>query len=163
LAEATQLPLRQASVDFLIASRVLEHLPLPLLALRSWYEALAPEGVLLLKVPDKRYTFDVHRERTPLAHLINEHNSPERFDNRAHYDDWVENVGGQNSSAPGFEQTVRHLMDQKHSIHFHVWIDDDVREIINFTQKTWHLEWDAAVFWGAHFYRKETTVVLLRK
>jgi hypothetical protein len=54
-------------------------------------------------------------------------------------------------------------MDHNHSIHFHVWIDDDVREIINFTRQTWRLAWDPVVFWGAHFYRKETTVVLLRK
>jgi predicted SAM-dependent methyltransferase len=163
LAEATELPVRPASLDFLIASHVLEHLPLPLLSLRSWYDALAPGGVLVLKVPDKRYTFDVHRARTPLSHLINEHNNPERLDNRAHYADWVANVGGKNSSTPGFEQTVQHLMDQKHSIHFHVWIDDDVREIINFTRQTWRLAWDPVVFWSAHFYRKETTVVLLRK
>jgi SAM-dependent methyltransferase len=163
LAEATQLPVRPASLDFLIAGHVLEHLPLPLLALRSWYEALAPGGVLLLKVPDKRYTFDVHRARTPLAHLINEHNNPERFDTWAHYADWVEIVGGQNSSAPAFEDAVQNLMDHNHSIHFHVWIDDDVREIINFTRQTWRLAWDPVVFWSAHFYRKETTVVLLRK
>src|SRR4026209_197717 len=133
LAEATQLPVRPASLDFLIAGHVLEHLPLPLLALRSWYEALAPGGVLLLKVPDKRYTFDVHRARTPLAHLIDRHYNPERFDTWAHYADWVEIVGGQNSSAPAFEDAVQNLMDHNHSIHFHVWIDDDVREIINFT------------------------------
>src|SRR5216684_157941 len=37
LAEATQFPVRPASLDFLIASHVLEHLPLPLMALRAWY------------------------------------------------------------------------------------------------------------------------------
>jgi predicted SAM-dependent methyltransferase len=163
LAEATQLPVRPGSLDFLIASHVLEHLPFPLAALRSWYEALAPEGILLLKVPDKRFTFDVHRSRTPLAHLLEEHGNPKRFDARAHYADWVENVGGQNPSGPGFEQTVQHLMDQNYSIHFHAWIDEDVREIVRFTQQSWELDWEPVVFWGAHFYRKETTVLLLRK
>jgi predicted SAM-dependent methyltransferase len=47
LAEATQLPVRANSLDFLIASHVLEHLPFPLIALRSWYEALAPGGSLV--------------------------------------------------------------------------------------------------------------------
>jgi SAM-dependent methyltransferase len=67
VAEATELPVARASLDFLIASHVLEHLPFPLLALRAWYQALAPGGVLLLKVPDKRYTFDVglHERRCP--------------------------------------------------------------------------------------------------
>ncbi len=162
LAEATQLPVHPASLDFLIASHVLEHLPFPLMALQYWYEALAPGGVLLLKVPDKRYTFDFHRSRTPLAHLVDEHHNPKRFDYRAHYADWVEG-GGHNHSMPGFEQAVQDLMDQDYSIHFHVWIDEDVREIVNFTHQSWRLEWEPVVFWGAHFYRKETTVLLLRK
>lgn len=155
--------MRPASLDFLVVSHVLEHLPFPLMALRSWYEALAPGGVLLLKVPDKRYTFDVHRARTPLAHLLDEHDNPERFDNRAHYADWVEKVGGHNSLAPGFEEAIQDLIAQNYSIHFHAWIDEDVREIVNFTRQTWRLEWEPVVFWGARFYRKETTVLLMRK
>ena len=162
LADATQLPVRPNSLDFLIASHVLEHLPFPLMALRSWYEALAPGGVLLLKVPDKRYTFDVHRSRTPLAHLVDEHHNPDKFDNRAHYADWVAG-GGHTALMPGFKQAVQDLMDQDYSIHFHVWIDEDVRDIIDFTRQSMRMEWDTVVFWGAHFYRKETTVLLVRK
>lgn len=42
LAEATELPVPPGSLDFLIASHVLEHLQFPLKALRAWYDALAP-------------------------------------------------------------------------------------------------------------------------
>lgn len=163
LAEATQLPVRPASLDFIVASHVLEHLPDPLLALRTWYDALASGGALLIKVPDKRYTFDAPRSRTPLCHLIEEHEHPERFDARAHYADWVQHIGGRSPSAPGFEQEVRNLMDQSYSIHFHVWIDQDLREIVDFTRNEWKLQWEQAVFWRARFYRKETTVLLLKR
>ena len=54
-------------------------------------------------------------------------------------------------------------MRQNYSIHFHVWIDEDVREILDFTRKAWLLDWEPVVFWRAHFYRKETTVLLMRK
>ncbi len=64
---------------------------------------------------------------------------------------------------PGFDQAVQDLMDQEYSIHFHVWIDQDVREMVDFTRQTWRLEWEPVVFWGAHFYRKETTILLQRK
>ena len=67
VADATRLPFLPASLDFVIASHVLEHLPFPLAALRHWYDVLRPGGVLLLKIPDKRYTFDVKRERTTVA------------------------------------------------------------------------------------------------
>lgn len=158
LAEASRLPVAPRSLDFLIASHVLEHMPYPLEALRSWYEALAPRGVLLLKVPDKRFTFDAKRERTPLDHLL--HEPP---DHRAHYADWVANVGNQSPESPGFEDAVDDLIRRNYSIHFHVWIDDDIREIVDFTRKQWQLDWTPVVFWSAHFWRRETTVLLMRK
>jgi len=98
VADATRLPVAPRSLDFLIACNILEHLPFPLAALRHWHEALAPGGALLVRVPDKRYTFDHRRPRTPLAHLIEEYEHPGRFDRRAHYADFVEHVHGR---APG--------------------------------------------------------------
>ena len=163
LAEATELPVPSGSLDFLIASHVLEHMPFPLKALRAWYDALAPGGVVLLKVPDKRYTFDVRRERTPLQHLIAENDDAQLFDRRVHYADWVANVGNRSADSPGFDDEVADLMRRNYSIHFHVWIDNDVREIIDYTRRELRLNWEPAVFWGAHFYRKETTVVLVRR
>jgi SAM-dependent methyltransferase len=163
LAEAAELPVRPGSLDFLIASHVLEHLPFPLKALRAWYEALAPGGALLLKIPDKRYTFDLRRERTPLRHLIEENDDSQAFDKRAHYADWVAKVGNQSADSAGFDDAVADLMRRDYSIHFHVWIDEDVREILDFTRREWRLDWEPVVFWGAHFYRKETTVVLVRR
>ncbi len=92
IGDATALPLAAGKLDFLIASHVLEHLPFPLAALRNWHQALSPSGKLLIKVPDKRYTFDRHRQRTPLSHLLAEHAQPELTDWRAHYAEFVENV-----------------------------------------------------------------------
>ena len=163
IADATLLPVARGSLNFLIASHVLEHLPFPLTALRAWYEALAAGGALLLKVPDKRYTFDAKRLRTPLARLIDECRCPETINLRAHYSDWSENVGGMNPGTPEFERDVETLMHQQYSIHFNVWTDEDVLEMIDFTRKEWGLKWRPAVFWRSHFYRKEVTAILLRE
>ncbi len=163
VADAAELPVAPASLDFLIASHLLEHLRFPLAALRAWYDALAPGGVLLLKVPDKRYTFDTRRRRTSLAHLLEEHSEQSRFDARAHYRDWVEHVGARSPESPEFEREVGDLMRRNYSIHFHVWTDGDVREMLEFTRDSWKFEWAPVVFWGAHCYRKETAVVLRRR
>jgi SAM-dependent methyltransferase len=162
IADAIQLPVAPASLDFLIASHVLEHLPSPLAALRVWYEALAPEGALLLKVPDKRHTFDANRSRTLLARLIDEYHHPEKLDFRSHYSDWSEKVGGMRPGTPEFESDVDNLMRVNYSIHFNVWTDEDVWEMIDFTRKEWGLDWRPAVFWRSRFYRKETTAILVR-
>lgn len=163
IAEATRLPVPARSLDFVIASHVLEHLPFPLAALRAWYDVLAPGGVLLLRVPDKRYTFDKGRNRTPLARLIEEYNDPSRFRPRDHFTDWVTHVGNCPPGSPEFERNLNDLMARNYSIHFHVWINEDVREMVEFTRTEWQMRWEPAVFWAARIYRKETTVLLVRQ
>ena len=105
VADAMQLPFAPASLNFVIASHVLEHLPFTLAALRHWYDVLLPGGVLLLKVPDKRYTFDAKRERTPLEHLIAEQEE-QGCDKQAHFEDWVDRVVGHRRGTPEFQQQL---------------------------------------------------------
>ena len=54
-------------------------------------------------------------------------------------------------------------MRQQYSIHFNVWTDEDVWEMIEFTRNEWGLKWRPAVFWRSRFYRKEVTVILRRE
>ena len=161
IADGESLPLRE--LDFIIASHVLEHLASPLKALRSWYDALREGGCLLLKVPDKRFTFDHKRERTRLTHLVDEYENSGSIDVRAHYADWVEHVNRKPRQSAAFEQKLQELMAQKYSIHYHVWIDHDLREIIEYTRNVWRLQWRPIVFWNAHFYRKETVTILKKR
>jgi SAM-dependent methyltransferase len=160
VADAECLPFR--NLNFIIASHVLEHLPFPLRAMRSWYDRLSPGGCLLLKIPDKRFTFDRNRQRTSLEHLIDEYKHPDSIDIRAHYADWVSGVNGRRLAQQEFKQELERLMTQNYSIHYHVWTDCDLKEIIDYTRTAWRLDWQPVVFWNAHFFRKET-VTLLRK
>src|SRR5689334_5403232 len=59
--------------DFVVANHVLEHVTDPIGAVAEWHRILKPEGLLLISLPDKRYTFDFRRPRTPLAHLEADH------------------------------------------------------------------------------------------
>ncbi len=160
IADGESLPMR--GLDFIIASHVLEHLASPIKALKSWYEALRSGGILLIKVPDKRFTFDRKRERTSLEHLIEEYEDPRKIDVRAHYAEWVELVNGKEANSPEFEQELSSLMASNYSIHYHAWIDRDMRQIIQYTRDKLRLEWRPVVFWNAHFYRKETVFLLKR-
>jgi SAM-dependent methyltransferase len=162
ISDAAQLPFASQSLDFLIASHVLEHMPFPLAALEHWYEVLAPGGSLLLRIPDKRFTFDVRRARTPLAHLIEEHAHPDRFDKRAHFWDYLQGVS---IAVPGemrFEQELNGLLVRDYSIHYHVWTTADVKEIIAYTASSMKLRWKQIIAWDAHFYRKEMILLLRR-
>jgi SAM-dependent methyltransferase len=162
LADATQLPFATASLDFIIASHVFEHLPFPLMALRVWYEALARGGVLLLKIPDKRYTFDSRRSRTPLSHLLAEHEHPDLFDWRSHYAEFVKNVQARKPVEPELSQAAADLEAAEFNIHYHARIDTDILEIIDYTCKVWRFDWHTRIFGDAHFYRKEAVALLVR-
>jgi SAM-dependent methyltransferase len=163
IADAAALPFVPASLDFVIASHVLEHLPFPLRALRNWYEALRPGGVLVLKIPDKRYTFDVHRARTSLQHLIEEDCNPAGFDKRAHFEDWVRFVGAREAGSELLRDETNDLVERDYSIHYHVWTDADVREILNHTRAAMGMKWTEVLFLPARFYRKECAVALRKR
>jgi SAM-dependent methyltransferase len=163
VAEGSRLPFAGNSLDFVIASHVLEHLPFPLAALNNWHQVLAPGGVLVMKVPDKRYSFDIRRNRTPLQHLVDEHRNPFTFDKRAHFADWVEHVVGKERGSVPWEHETSRLMEIDFSIHYHVWTDEDVRELLQYTRDAMKMSWRVALFLPARFYRKECVVVVRKE
>ncbi|HZR25944.1 MAG TPA: methyltransferase domain-containing protein [Vicinamibacterales bacterium] len=58
--------------DFVLASHTLEHLANPLRALVEWRRVLAPTGILVVIVPDRRGTFDHRRPITTFDHLVHD-------------------------------------------------------------------------------------------
>lgn len=56
--------------DYVVASHVIEHVADPIGWLQQIDEILRPGGQLRLAIPDKRYTFDIHRPLTPFAELL---------------------------------------------------------------------------------------------
>ena len=60
----------EARFDWIIASHVIEHVPDLVGFLNSCGRILAPDGLLSLAIPDKRYCFDCQRENTALGRVI---------------------------------------------------------------------------------------------
>jgi len=77
ISEASDLvEIKDNSYDFLLASHCLEHCANPLKTVREWLRVIRPGGVLLVVLPDKRFTFDHKRNTTLFAHiLIDLHNN----------------------------------------------------------------------------------------
>lgn len=55
--------------DYIIACHVIEHVPDPIGYLHGLAKLLNPGGIIMLAVPDKRVTFDLHRPLTTIDHL----------------------------------------------------------------------------------------------
>lgn len=71
IAEATALvDVASEEYDFVLSSHMLEHAANPIRALLEWKRLLLPGGMLVLLLPDRRYTFDHQRPVTTMHHLI---------------------------------------------------------------------------------------------
>jgi SAM-dependent methyltransferase len=121
--------IEDGALDFVIASHFLEHCPDPIGALQNFLRVLRPKGVLLLVVPDKRFTFDRARETTSLEHLLRDHEEGPESSRRAHFEEWVRRVGGVEDDAEA-EREIARLMDQDYSIHYHAWTPPEMFELL---------------------------------
>lgn len=106
-----------ASVDFVIANHVLEHLEDPVGALRNLMRVLRPDGVLFLTLPDARHSFDAGRARTTVEHVLRDHEEGPEASRREHYEEWATHIDASKTPDDYAREDARH--------HFHVWALDD--------------------------------------
>lgn len=118
-----------ASQDFVIANHFLEHCQNPILTIRNMLRVLRQDGILYMAVPDKRYTFDVHRPVTNLEHLLWEYHNGTAKSERQHYQEWVKFVDHVQDVVE-VEKRVEDLLTRQYSIHFHVWTPEALQLLI---------------------------------
>ena len=90
VAPGDNIPVPDASQDFVINSHVLEHFSDPIKALKEWYRVVKEGGYIFLIVPHKERMFDRNRPRTTFEELNERHETkiyPEPKSN--HYSVWV--------------------------------------------------------------------------
>mmetsp|Transcript_13720 Transcript_13720/g.13783 ORF Transcript_13720/g.13783 Transcript_13720/m.13783 type:complete len:356 (-) Transcript_13720:73-1140(-) len=68
-------PVKDNTFDFLIASHVIEHMVLPILAVKNFLRVVRQNGYIFLIAPNMCKTFDHLRLVTSWAHLYKEHKS----------------------------------------------------------------------------------------
>jgi SAM-dependent methyltransferase len=116
------------SLDFVIANHFLEHCEDPLRALTSFCRVLRSGGTVYLAVPDKRETFDVDRPVTSLDHLLRDHAEGPEGSRRSHFEEWARFVDRVEESR--VESHVDELMAKDYSIHYHVWTQAELLELL---------------------------------
>ncbi|MDD5040094.1 MAG: class I SAM-dependent methyltransferase [Patescibacteria group bacterium] len=104
------------SLDFVCNSHLLEHLPDPGSAIQEWLRVVKKGGMVYIVVPDKRFTFDKNRQRTPLQHLQDDFNQKTTSVSRGHYEDFMVTV---NEITDTFQ--CEGAYRGQASIHVHVW------------------------------------------
>jgi SAM-dependent methyltransferase len=120
------------TADFIIANHVIEHTEDPLGTIASNLRVIRPGGVLYLGVPNRRRTFDIDRQPTPLEHLIRDHEDGPSWSRHAHLEEWAQFV--LKSPADRLLDRVRRLDEEKFSIHYHVWDEREFLEMLEYAR-----------------------------
>jgi SAM-dependent methyltransferase len=157
ISDASVLPFREGSLNYIASSHVLEHLPNPIRTLCEWDRALKAGGVIYLVVPDRRFTFDHNRQRTSLSHLISDFEKNTTSCDATHIGDFIDNVDLA-MLAPALDVSDFSQFREEHrkayqnevhagreiNIHFHVFEKEDIIELVHFmpTFKKTKLNWD---------------------
>ncbi|MGH7723041.1 MAG: methyltransferase domain-containing protein [Candidatus Dormibacteria bacterium] len=124
-----------ASIDFVIANHLVEHLDNPIRGLVEMVRVLRPGGILYVALPEPRVSFDRFRQLTSVEHIVNEYRHGPDSTREEHFRDWVHNVEAHVEGIPkradkAKADRVRELMDMDYSIHFHLWRPDTFLEFL---------------------------------
>jgi len=96
------------SQDFIIAHHVFEHFKNPILAMKNWKRVLKTGGVIVMSIPDKRYTFDRDRTLTGWDELVA---------------DYCRNITIQDNEADGHEHVWNQRTMIKHVLNIMEWFN----------------------------------------
>lgn len=138
-ADAAAMPLPDASFDLVFSSHCLEHCQNTIKTLREWLRVLKPSGVLFLVLPHADRTLDRFRARTPLAHHVEDF---QRLTDAPDYSHVAETERGW-GQLPDFD-ALRERFEREWGfamwdwssrmqhgvIHFHVWTQDEMIDLL---------------------------------
>ncbi len=116
----------------------MEHTQDPIRTIETHLSKLRPGGILFYAVPDKRYTFDFRRPRTTLEHLIADYERGPEASRWEHFLEWERMVYEPGTAPPDEEQVRRKATEDEatgYSIHFHVWTQVDLLELLLYCQE----------------------------
>lgn len=135
-------PFAEGSLDFVIASHLLEHVPNPLGFIKECHRVLRYGGVLYLGVPDKDFTFDRGRDRTPLRHVVRDFENDVRTIDEKHLVDYL--VKAAKETIPDDPGERAKVVDRElgRSFHVHVWTWEDIVELLTYLVKSAGLAWE---------------------
>ena len=127
------------SQDFVIANHFVEHSQNPFLAIGNMFRVLKPSGVLYMALPDKRFSFDAERALTTIEHLQRDFQEGPDWSKKDHYRDWARYVDRFEEPA-ACESHANKLMEMDYSIHFHVWDQKEMMEMVMFLRRMFPFE-----------------------
>lgn len=142
-------PIADGSLDFVLASHIIEHVRNPLRAFESVFRKLKTGGQFVLVVPDKLRTFDRDRELTTLDHLVLDYESPDLERDKAHYREFFREV--YNMPEEVLEESVEGTIAINGDTHFHTWTYETFGAMVEYSccrMSPWKAVWSQPAIEG---------------
>lgn len=132
--------IENSSLDFIIASHVIEHVRDPIGAINTAWDKLKKGGELVLIVPKRERTLDKTRPATQLEHLIEDNRNPSRYRDALHVVEFYAHTNKIKNLKQVYDLAIKSITDDQHSMHYHVWNEQEFNKVIkyiNSTNKKW--------------------------
>lgn len=150
--------IKDSTQDFIIANQFLEHCQNPIGAIKNMLRVLKKNGVLYLSIPDKRYSFDLDRPITSIEHLLKDYQKGPDWSKREHFDDWLKYVKKIKDDTE-VEQEILRFMRTNPPIHYHVWTQTELIELLVTLRKKLQFNFEVELF----VKNMGEVIVILRK
>jgi SAM-dependent methyltransferase len=134
-------PIADASVDFVIASHLLEHVANPIAVLDELHRVLRDGGIALVVLPDRTTTFDVKRQPTPLADVIADYRRGATTVDDEHMLDFLL-LSTEHHLPPDADRAAVFEWHRQRSIHVHCWADDEFWPVVGFGIEALRHRWE---------------------
>jgi SAM-dependent methyltransferase len=136
ISEGTDLHyIEDEQYDFAISSHCLEHIANPIKALKTWRRVVKKGGLIIVIVPEKKYTFDHRRSVTTFSHLLDDYknNMDEKdlthLDEILQYHDLSRDIRAGNLSQFK-ERCLKNFINR--AMHHHVFDLDVMKKLFNY-------------------------------
>lgn len=121
--------------DFLLASHCLEHCANTIKTLKEWSRVVKKDGLLLLILPDRNYTFDRNRPVTKFQHLIEDYKNEVNETDLTHIEEilaWHDlKMDIAAGSKKEFEERSKNNFDNR-CLHHHIFDFDLLKKIFKY-------------------------------
>jgi SAM-dependent methyltransferase len=121
--------------DFIISSHCLEHCANTLKTVNEWLRVIKKGGVILLVLPDKRYTFDRNRTLTKFSHLLDDYTNEVNENDLTHLSEILESHDLSLDEAAGsIDQFKKRSLDNYNNrcLHHHVFDFELLKQIFEY-------------------------------
>lgn len=129
VAQAWDLSMiEDCSLDFVMSSHVLEHLPNPGVAIKEWIRTVKTGGVVFFIVPDMRYTFDKDRKLTPLETLLEKYKTRTKEVSYSTYEEFAILTNGKSGRDKKdiSKDSIEQMYKEQANIHVHTFTEESL-------------------------------------